>query len=172
MFRAVIKNAGLEDQSTIFILEICFSYQEIQVSRPSVNSVTQSTVSMRNGLPLHPTVKRGGTSAEERRPGRAGAPGGELPAAAPFWPQRRGTVPTDGATGAGAALGPAGEAAAAPPGPPYPGLDARRAPAQVRSGPRLLWRYLHHGNRSAGTGPEGFRLRWAGWERVISGQWT
>lgn len=50
MFRAVIKNAGLKDQSTIFILEICFSYREIQVSRPSVNSVTQSTISMRNGL--------------------------------------------------------------------------------------------------------------------------
>lgn len=78
MFRAVIKNAGLEDQSTIFILEICFSYQEIQVSRPNVNSVTQSAVSPRRGLPLHPCVRQGGTGpgsrTEQPVPG-CGAPG-------------------------------------------------------------------------------------------------
>lgn len=75
MFRAVIKNAGLEDQSTIFILEICFSYQEIQVSRPSVNSVTQSTISMRNGLPLHPSVKQRDTRDELQRGRRRGTDG-------------------------------------------------------------------------------------------------
>lgn len=78
MFRAVIKNAGLEDQSTIFILEICFSYQEIQVSRPNVNSVTQSAISPRRGLLLHPCIRQGGTGpgsrTEQPVPG-CGAPG-------------------------------------------------------------------------------------------------
>lgn len=144
MFRAVIKNAGLEDQSTIFILEICFSYQEIQVSRPNVNSVTQSTVSMRNGLPLPPGVKRRGTRDEEQR-GRglpAARPGpGAAPRAARTSRRRRaatcrspasarrprGTVPTGGAAGgrgapwarrgaSGSAVG-AGAGANAGPGP-------------------------------------------------------
>lgn len=73
MFRAVIKNAGLEDQSTIFILEICFSYQEIQVSRPNVNSVTRSFIFLSYGLPLHPDVKRSGARSAEQRGGRRGA---------------------------------------------------------------------------------------------------
>lgn len=98
MFRAVIKNAGLEDQSTIFILEICFSYQEIQVSRPNVNSVTQSTISMRNGLPLtrHCKAKRHRScgaareAAQRPRRGLRGAQPG--PGAAPPrpGPTRRG----------------------------------------------------------------------------------
>jgi len=72
MFRAVIKNAGLEDQSTIFILEICFSYQEIQVSRPDVSSATQSTVSTRSGPPPPPqTAGRGGMSRGGSGPGGA-----------------------------------------------------------------------------------------------------
>lgn len=75
MFRAVIKNAGLKDQSTIFILEICFSYQEIQVSRPSVNSVTQSMISMRNGLPLRSSVKQRDTRDESQSGRRRGAGG-------------------------------------------------------------------------------------------------
>lgn len=70
MFRAVIKNAGLEDQSTIFILEICFSYQEMQVSRPKVNSVTHGTVSLRNGLRLYPGVKQSDARGGEQRGGR------------------------------------------------------------------------------------------------------
>lgn len=128
MFRAVIKNAGLEDQSTIFILEICFSYQEIQVSRPSVNSVTQSTISMRNGLPLRPSVKQRDSRTELQRGRRRGAGGlGLLPAPQPgqgrsesgaeqhspawsFGPQPKGPVPSGGAVGAGAALGLTGEA--------------------------------------------------------------
>lgn len=43
MFGASIKNAMPGDQSTIFILEICCNHQEIQVSRPNVSSVTQSS---------------------------------------------------------------------------------------------------------------------------------
>lgn len=137
MFRAIIKNAGLEDQSTIFILEICFSYQEIQVSRPSVNSVTQSTISMRNGLPLHPSVKQRDTRDALQRGRRRGAGGGgagcsrrrsrargrsessaeEHSPAESFGPQTKGPVPTGGAIGAGEALGRTEEAAAEPSAP-------------------------------------------------------
>lgn len=154
MFRAVIKNAGLEDQSTVFILEICFSYQEIQVSRPNVNSVTQSTVSMRNGLPLPPGVKRRDTRDEELRgrglPAARPGPGAAQRAARTSTRRRaatcrspasarrpRGTVPPGGLQGAGAPLGPAGEPAAAPPGPgsgpgPGPGPTRGRAPRGAR----------------------------------------